>query len=113
MVVVLLVTGEDAIVPDTMVDVVPLQVWALSFQVPLQALKATVPALVPAMMMLYVVPMSDKVPVFDTEMYCGVEGVREIGNVMTVLDDVTFQAPEVTVRVADATPPSPAKARRP
>jgi hypothetical protein len=108
---VLLVTGDVMGVPDRMVDVLPLQVCAVSFQVPLHALMATVPAVVPTIRTLYVVPTSDRVPVFDTEMYCGVDGVAEIGNVMTVLDDVTFQAPDVTVRVAEATPPSPAKAR--
>jgi hypothetical protein len=106
--VVLVVAGEVAVVPDTIVDVLPLQVCAVSFHVPLQDLIATVPALTPTIAMVYVVPTRLSVPAFVTVMYCGVEVVTEMGKVITVLDDVAFHDPDVTVCVAEAPPVSPA-----
>jgi hypothetical protein len=76
--------------------------------VPLQALIAAVPVETPAMMMLYVVPSKLNVPVLLTVMYCGVDGDSEVGKVMIVLDDVTFQLPEVIVCVCAALPAPPA-----
>jgi hypothetical protein len=102
------VAGDVAVVAEMMVEVLPLQVCALSFQVPLHALMATVPVVTPATMMLYVDPSRCSVPVLVTVRYCGVDGVNEIGNVINVLEGAAFQAPDVTVCVADARPVSPA-----
>jgi hypothetical protein len=105
--------GEFRLVT-TLVMTPPVHAAVLSFHVPpTHASTFTMPTTSPLRVIVYVAPVSVRLPVLLIERYCGVGTVTEVGKVSEVGDATACQVPDVTVCAFVACPAVPAIATEP